>query len=89
MTTPGHIAPTCPYTHNWMGAPGAWLSDILLFVFGLSAWWLPLYAALMVWFGQRDDERFSPELLQLGGSGGYGGFTVLLLSARRLRPFVL
>ena len=70
-----------PYTHNWMGAPGAWLSDILLFVFGLSAWWLPLYAALMVWFGQRDDERFSPELLSWAGLAVYGGFTVLLLSS--------
>ena len=29
---------------NRVGGLGAWTSDILLFVFGFSAWWLPLLA---------------------------------------------
>jgi len=29
---------------NRLGAVGAWLSDLLLFAFGYSAWWLPLVA---------------------------------------------
>jgi len=27
-------------THNWLGAPGAWVADLLLMAFGFSAWWL-------------------------------------------------
>lgn len=34
--------------HNRVGGFGAWLSDGLLFVFGFSAWWLPLLA-LRAW----------------------------------------
>ena len=35
-------------THNRVGALGAWLSDLLFFCFGYSAWWLPL-AGLRLW----------------------------------------
>jgi DNA segregation ATPase FtsK/SpoIIIE, S-DNA-T family len=35
---------------NWVGALGAWVSDLLLFVFGYSAWWLML-VGLRVWLG--------------------------------------
>ncbi|MCX2865743.1 DNA translocase FtsK 4TM domain-containing protein [Paucibacter sp. PLA-PC-4] len=35
---------------NWFGALGAWVSDLLLFVFGYSAWWLIL-VGLRVWLG--------------------------------------
>ncbi|MFO1340665.1 MAG: DNA translocase FtsK 4TM domain-containing protein [Burkholderiaceae bacterium] len=27
---------------NWLGAPGAWVADVLLVLFGFSAWWLVL-----------------------------------------------
>ncbi|MFX8164502.1 DNA translocase FtsK 4TM domain-containing protein, partial [Acinetobacter baumannii] len=33
---------------NRVGSLGAWLSDGLLFIFGFSAWWLPLLA-LRAW----------------------------------------
>ena len=33
-----------PAPHNWAGAAGAWLADLLLFVFGLSGWWLAALA---------------------------------------------
>jgi len=35
---------------NWVGALGAWVSDLLLFTFGYSAWWLML-VGLRVWLG--------------------------------------
>lgn len=70
-----------PQPHNWAGVVGAWLSDILLFVFGLSAWWLPVYGLLLVWFIRRQDERFNPEPLSWPGVAVYGGFTLLLLSS--------
>jgi S-DNA-T family DNA segregation ATPase FtsK/SpoIIIE len=35
---------------NRVGAFGAWVSDVLLFLFGYSAWWLPL-VGLRLWLG--------------------------------------
>ena len=35
---------------NRVGALGAWASDLLLFTFGYSSWWLPL-VALRLWLG--------------------------------------
>ena len=35
---------------NRVGALGAWISDLLLFGFGYSAWWLPL-VGLRLWLG--------------------------------------
>jgi S-DNA-T family DNA segregation ATPase FtsK/SpoIIIE len=35
-------------THNRVGALGAWVSDLLFFCFGYSAWWLPL-VGLRLW----------------------------------------
>src|SRR4051794_32433950 len=32
--------------HNWGGHAGAWLADVMLFVFGISAWW---WCVLVVW----------------------------------------
>ena len=37
-------------THNRVGSLGAWISDLLLFSFGFSAWWLML-VALRSWLG--------------------------------------
>ncbi len=35
---------------NWLGVAGAWVSDLLLFAFGYSAWWL-VVVALRHWAG--------------------------------------
>jgi len=67
-----------PAPHNWAGAAGAWLADLLLFVFGLSAWWLAALAGLITWCVYRDDDRLSLSL-DLPGLMAYGGFTLLLL----------
>ncbi|HWU97390.1 MAG TPA: DNA translocase FtsK 4TM domain-containing protein [Oxalicibacterium sp.] len=39
--------------HNVGGRAGAWLSDLLLFIFGASAWWLCVLLLRLVWIGYR------------------------------------
>ncbi|MEG3768201.1 DNA translocase FtsK [Alteromonas sp. 14N.309.X.WAT.G.H12] len=36
--------------HNWVGASGAWIADLLLFTFGWLAYLLPFCFAFMGWF---------------------------------------
>ena len=36
--------------HNWVGATGAWIADLLLFTFGYLAYLLPFGAAFLGWF---------------------------------------
>jgi DNA segregation ATPase FtsK/SpoIIIE, S-DNA-T family len=40
-----------PAARNWLGAPGAWLSDIAYFAIGASAWWAIAFA--IVWWWRR------------------------------------
>jgi len=42
-----------PKIHNMGGRAGAWLSDLLLFIFGFSAWWLCVCLLRIVWNGYR------------------------------------
>jgi len=39
--------------HNPAGRGGAWLADLLLYVFGLSAWWWIVFLMALVWWGYR------------------------------------
>ncbi|MDD5241498.1 MAG: DNA translocase FtsK 4TM domain-containing protein [Sulfuricella sp.] len=39
--------------HNTGGEIGAWLADILLYIFGLSAYWWVVFALYVVWWGYR------------------------------------
>ncbi len=71
-TDPGwsHSA-TDAVARNAGGAFGAWLADLLLFLFGLSAyWWVALCFYLVVWGYRRMDG------LRLGAA--LGGFLLLL-----------
>jgi S-DNA-T family DNA segregation ATPase FtsK/SpoIIIE len=62
---------------NAGGAFGAWLADVLLYVFGLSAyWWAALCAYVVVWGVRR------METLRLGVS--LGGFAFLVLASAAL-----
>jgi S-DNA-T family DNA segregation ATPase FtsK/SpoIIIE len=36
--------------HNWVGATGAWVADLLLFSFGFLAYLMPFGAAFLGWF---------------------------------------
>ncbi len=42
-----------PKLSNWGGRLGAWLADVMLFVFGLSAWWWCVLLLRSVWTGYR------------------------------------
>ena len=39
--------------HNPAGRAGAWVSDLLLYLFGVSAWWWVMLCAAIVWWGYR------------------------------------
>ncbi len=39
--------------HNWGGPWGAWIADVMLFIFGLSAWWWCVLLMRAVWGGYR------------------------------------
>ena len=66
--------------HNPAGRFGAWLSDLLLYVFGISAWWWVVLLLVLVWWGYRrldglrsNDRR--PLFIALGG------FLVLIVAS--------
>ena len=42
-----------PKVHNMGGRAGAWLADLMLFVFGFSAWWWCICFLRLVWKGYR------------------------------------
>ena len=42
-----------PHIANLGGRAGAWLADLLLFIFGFSAWWLCVCFTRAVWQGYR------------------------------------
>jgi len=58
--------------HNPAGRAGAWIADLMLYLFGLSAWWWIVLFGMFVWWGFRrlnafdgDDRR--PLYIALGG----------------------
>ncbi|MGN6702348.1 MAG: DNA translocase FtsK 4TM domain-containing protein, partial [Burkholderiaceae bacterium] len=42
-----------PRLHNWGGRVGAWLADLLLYIFGFSAWWWCVAMVFALWRGYR------------------------------------
>jgi len=70
---------------NPAGRFGAWLSDLLIYLFGFSAWWWVLLSALLVWRGYRrldEDGRERHTMLRLALM--IGGFVLLLMSSSAL-----
>ena len=73
---------------NRGGVLGAWLSDLLLYLFGLSAWWLVVAGIVLVIAGYRrvvrpDDPGDHPFVL------GAVGFVVVLISCASLEAIRL
>ncbi|HRF04441.1 DNA translocase FtsK 4TM domain-containing protein [Accumulibacter sp.] len=69
--------------HNPSGRGGAWLADLMLYVFGLSAWWWIVLLLVFVWWGYRrlDGQRPAdrrPLYIALGG------FLVLIVASSGL-----
>jgi len=65
------------------GALGAYLSDLLFYLFGFSAWWWVLFMLQRVWAGYhnlRADSIFSKRALWVSAAG----FAVLLLASSAL-----
>jgi S-DNA-T family DNA segregation ATPase FtsK/SpoIIIE len=46
-------ASVVPSVQNLGGRGGAWLSDLMLYIFGFSAWWYVVYLLRFVWRGYR------------------------------------
>jgi S-DNA-T family DNA segregation ATPase FtsK/SpoIIIE len=64
---------------NWLGAPGAWVADVLLVAFGFSAWWLVLAWGRHLLLAWRGGARNAP--LRFGGTSWMAGGLVLLIMA--------
>jgi S-DNA-T family DNA segregation ATPase FtsK/SpoIIIE len=74
--------------HNPGGVFGAWLADVLLYVFGFSAWWWAAFLVQRVWAGYRGiapNGLFDRRALWVA----LLGFTVLLLSSSALEALRL
>ena len=69
--------------HNPTGRAGAWLADLMLYVFGLSAWWWVALCGIFVWWGFRrlngDDAGARRPLIF-----ALCGFVILLLASSTL-----
>ncbi|HZP85703.1 MAG TPA: DNA translocase FtsK 4TM domain-containing protein [Burkholderiales bacterium] len=75
-----HSAVSVDPVHNAGGRFGAWLADLLLYLFGVSAYWTALFLAFATWWGYRH--------IQTAGDGdrrpfwiASSGFVLLLLSS--------
>jgi len=77
-----------PTVRNYGGTFGAWLSDMLLYIFGLSAWWLVVFCLVAIAWGYRRMDtlgfRLNPMTL-----AAMGGFFLLLLSSASVEGVVL
>jgi len=74
--------------HNPGGTVGAWLSDLLLYVFGFSAWWWVVLMLQRVWAGYRSiraDSLFGERALWVV----WLGFITLLFSSSALEALRL
>jgi S-DNA-T family DNA segregation ATPase FtsK/SpoIIIE len=82
-----HSSPD-PTVRNYGGTFGAWLSDILLFIFGASAWWLVVFCLMAIVWGYRrmDQESLKPDALNFAA---ICGFWVLLLASSSLEFLVM
>ncbi|MFZ2974165.1 MAG: DNA translocase FtsK 4TM domain-containing protein [Ferribacterium limneticum] len=69
--------------HNPAGRAGAWIADLMLYIFGLSAWWWIVLLGMFVWWGFRkyhspEEHKQHPLFIALGG------FSFLLVASSSL-----
>lgn len=78
-----HMAPENAQIQNSGGHVGAWVSDLLLYVFGFSAWWWAVLAFYAMWFVYLKlevvDQSEKPFLLF-----NFIGFAMLLVASSAL-----
>ncbi|MCG9082589.1 DNA translocase FtsK [Laribacter hongkongensis] len=70
-----------PAIGNWGGTLGAYLSDMLLYLFGLSAWWLVVFCGAIVLWGYRNIRRVSPALDKVTAIASTGFVMILVASS--------
>ena len=69
-----------PKVHNIAGKFGAWLSDVLFYVFGVSAWWWCVFACRQVWQSYSSlSERVSVKLNPKPEAAPEIGFSEILV----------
>jgi S-DNA-T family DNA segregation ATPase FtsK/SpoIIIE len=74
---------TVERVHNAGGRAGAWVSDVLLYLFGLSAWWwVLLFVYVVVWGYRRLDGSSISDRRPL--IAALGGFALLLVASSAL-----
>ena len=74
-----HMASDRVTIHNAGGSVGAWVSDMLLYLFGLSAWWWVVFAFYSMWLVYLQLERTISERPFLVFN--LVGFALLLLAS--------
>jgi DNA segregation ATPase FtsK/SpoIIIE, S-DNA-T family len=82
-----HSAPDAP-THNAGGRAGAWLADVLLYLFGLSAYWWVVLCLIGVAWGYRGLER-SALIDRRPLAIAAGGFALLIVASASLEALRL
>jgi S-DNA-T family DNA segregation ATPase FtsK/SpoIIIE len=89
-TDPGwsHSGPSAG-VHNAGGVVGAHIADLLLYLFGFSAWWWVVFLALLVWWGFRRIEPRDSLLDRRPFLVSLTGFAILLASSSGLEALRL
>lgn len=81
LTDPGWShSGTLRQVSNAGGSAGAWLADLMLYFFGISAWWWVAFFFVTVWWGYRRIDIasvFDPRVLMLS----FIGFVTLLVAS--------
>ncbi|MCL6263214.1 DNA translocase FtsK [Craterilacuibacter sp. RT1T] len=73
---------------NYGGAFGAWLSDILLYLWGYSAWWLVPFCLCGIVWGYRKLSASKSVPTPVAGAA-IGGFSLLMLGSAGLEAMLL
>jgi len=73
--------------HNLGGAFGAWLADVLLYLFGFSAWWWVVFCLAAILWGYRRLEQVSENRRIL--TVALSGYLLLILSSCSLEALRL
>ncbi|WP_410497422.1 DNA translocase FtsK [Chitinibacter sp. S2-10] len=74
--------------HNRGGSVGAWLADVLLYTFGLSAWWWTVFFVTAIIWGYRRIDRLAESSRPLVLLTCFG-FALILLSSCSLEALRL
>ncbi|KZE35108.1 DNA translocase FtsK [Crenobacter luteus] len=70
-----------PTVRNYGGRFGAWLADLLLYLFGYSAWWLVSFCVVAIGWGYRRIETLGLKVNPVTVVASVGFFLLLLGSA--------